>query len=377
MSELILRGGTALVAGTWTRGDVVARDGVLVDPAEVSADAIEISADGLLVAPGYVDLQCNGGLGIDLAGAPERLWELGALLPRFGVTAWVPTIVSTPDGIVDRAIAALAAGPPDGWRGAMPIGLHLEGPFLSSAKRGAHPEALLQPPTLAAIDGWSRDAGVALVTLAPDLPGALDIVEALVTCGVVVSLGHTPATAEQATVAVDAGARWVTHLFNAMAPMHHREPGLAGVALADERLRVGLIPDGIHVHPHVVAMAQRALGERLTIVTDAVGALGMPFGRQALGRTEVTIDEGGVRLDDGTLAGSNLAMDQGVRNLIAFSGCRSETALHAASTAPAAVLGDPVRGTLAPGARADLVLLTEELDLVATLVGGEVVHDAR
>jgi len=194
---------------------------------------------------------------------------------------------------------------------------------------------------------------------------------------VVVSLGHTPATAERATAAVDAGATWVTHLFNAMGPLHHREPGLAGVALADERLHVGLIPDGIHVHPQVVAMAQRALGDRLTIVTDAVGALGMPFGRQALGRTEVTIDEGGVRLSDGTLAGSNLAMDQGVRNLIAFSGCAREAALHAASTAPAAVLGDTIRGTLVPGARADLVLLTEELDLVATIVGGEVVHDVR
>jgi N-acetylglucosamine-6-phosphate deacetylase len=131
------------------------------------------------------------------------------------------------------------------------------------------------------------------------------------------------------------------------------------------------------VHPQVVAMAQRALGRRLTIVTDAVGALGMPPGRQALGRTEVTIDEDGVRLADGTLAGSNLAMDQGVRNLVAFSGCEPEAALHAASTGPAALLGDTIRGTLALGARADLVLLTEDLQLVATVVAGEVVHDVR
>lgn len=377
MTELIVRGATALVEGAWVRTDIAARDGVLVAPDDLRPNAEEIAADGFLVAPGYLDLQCNGGLGIDLASQPERLWELAAELPRWGVTAWLPTIVTTPDGIVDRAMAALAAGAPEGWRGAVPVGLHLEGPFLSPAKRGAHPEPLLRPPTLEAIEGWSRKAGVAVVTLAPDLPGAGQVLDALVQRGVVVSLGHTPATASQATAAVDAGAGWVTHLFNAMAPLHHREPGLAGVALSDERLHVGLIPDGIHVHPHVVAMAQRALGERLTIVTDAVGALGMPHGRQALGRTEVVVGDDGVRLDDGTLAGSNLAMDQGVRNLVAFTGCTSEAALHAASTAPAAVLGHTVRGTLTPGARADLVILSDDLHLVTTVVGGEVVHDAR
>lgn len=377
MAEVIVRGGRVFVEGSLRSVDLAAVDGVLAPPAALGPAAVVIDADGLIVAPGYVDLQCNGGLGIDLAGAPERLWELGTVLPRFGVTAWLPTIVTTPDGVVDRAIETLAAGAPDGWRGAAPLGLHLEGPFLSPEKRGAHPEGLLRSPTLAAIEGWRRDRGVALVTLAPDVPGALEVIEALVARGVVVSLGHTPATASRASAAVDAGASWVTHLFNAMAPMHHREPGLVGVALADERVRVGLIPDGIHVHPLVVAMAQRALGPRLTIVTDAVAALGMPPGRQTLGRSEVTVDDDGVRLADGTLAGSNLAMDQGVRNLAAFSACPPEAALHAASTAPAAVLADPVRGTLAPGARADLVLLDGDLHLVATIVAGVVVHDGR
>jgi N-acetylglucosamine-6-phosphate deacetylase len=209
------------------------------------------------------------------------------------------------------------------------------------------------------------------------VPGVLEVLEALVARGVVVSLGHTPATSAQATAAVDEGATWVTHLFNAMAPLHHREPGLVGVALTDRRVHVGLIPDGIHVHPAVVAMAQRALGERLTIVTDAVGALGMPAGRHALGRTAVVVDDSGVRLPDGTLAGSNLAMDQGVRNLHAFSGCTAAAATGAASGSPAALLADPTRGTLAIGARADLVLLTRELHLVATVVDGEIVHDRR
>ena len=366
MSDVLLTGGSVLRDGAWVPEDLVVRAGsVAAGPAEPGAEVLDVS--GFLLAPGYVDLQCNGALGIDVTRAPDRLWELAAALPRWGVTAWLPTVVTAPVGAVDAALAALAGGPPDGWRGATPLGLHLEGPFLAPAKRGAHPEPLLRPPSLDAIAGWSREAGVTLVTLAPELPGADAVLRTLVDRGVVVSLGHSAATAAEATAGVDAGARWVTHLFNAMAPMHHREPGLAGVALADRRLHVGLIPDGVHVHPSVVALAQRALGPRLTLVTDAVGALGMPR----------TSSEPGVRLADGTLAGSDLAMDQGVRNLVAFSGCAPAEAVHAASTAPAAVLGDATRGALHPGARADLVVLTPDLHVVSTFVAGEIVHDAR
>jgi N-acetylglucosamine-6-phosphate deacetylase len=366
MTDLLLTGGSVLRDGAWAPGDLVCRSGAVVaGPAEPGAEVVDVS--GCLLAPGYVDLQCNGGLGIDVTSAPDRLWELAAALPRWGVTAWLPTVVTGPAGAVDAALAALAAGPPPDWRGAVPLGLHLEGPFLSRAKRGAHRDELLREPTLDEVSDWSRAAGVAVVTLAPELPGADAVVAALVERGVVVSLGHTPATAAEATAAVDAGARWVTHLFNAMAPLHHREPGLAGVALSDQRLRVGLIPDGIHVHPAAVAVAQRALGPRLTLVTDAVSALGLT----------ATSSEGGVRLADGTLAGSDLAMDQGVRNLVDFSGCTPAEAVHAASTAPAAVLGDATRGTLAPGARADLLVLTPDLRLLSTYVGGELVHDAR
>ena len=373
MGDVVLRGAEVLRDGEWRVQDLGVVDGVVAE--ETTGDVHGV--DGFLLAPGNIDLQCNGALGIDLASEPERLWELGALLPRFGVTAWLPTIVTTPDGVIERAFDALAAGPPEGWRGARPLGLHLEGPFLSAPKRGAHREELLRVPSLDAIAGWTRERGVVVVTIAPDLPGALEVIAALVERGVIVSLGHTPATALQATAAIDAGARWVTHLFNAMAPLHHREPGLVGVALSDERLHVGLIPDGVHVDPLVVKSTQRALGERLTIVTDAVAALGLPTGTQSFGRAEVHVDDSGVRLADGTLAGSNLAMDQGVRNLVAFTGCTSAEAIHAASTAPATLLGDASRGHLDWGARGDLVVLSQDLHLVATYVGGELVHDAR
>jgi N-acetylglucosamine-6-phosphate deacetylase len=375
MTGMLIRGATALRDGRWVTDTVAARDGAFVEPSD-DADLV-IDADGLLVAPGFVDLQCNGALGIDLASAPERLWELAAALPRWGVTAWLPTIVTTPPGVAGRALAALASGSPAAWTGAVPLGLHLEGPFLAPTKRGAHDPHLLMSPDVKAIGGWSRDAGVAVVTLAPELDGAEAVIRGLLDRGVIVSLGHTAATASQASAAVGAGARWVTHLFNAMAPLHHREPGLAGVALTDERLHVGLIADGVHVAPAMVAVAQRALGPRLTLVTDAVAALGMSPGRHALGRAEVTVGDDGVRLADGTLAGSNLSLDQAVRNLVAFTGCPTEAALHAASTAPAALLGDPARGTLALGARADLVVLTPELEVVLTVVAGRVVYDAR
>jgi N-acetylglucosamine-6-phosphate deacetylase len=375
MTGLIIRGATALRAGRWVDESVAMRDGRLVEPSE-GADVV-IDAAGLLVAPGLIDLQCNGGLGIDLASEPEQLWDLATVLPRWGVTAWLPTIVTSPPRVAERALAALASGQPAAWTGAVPLGLHLEGPFLAPAKRGAHDPTHLTSPDLEAIGRWSRDAGVTLVTLAPELAGARAVVQALVDRGVIVSLGHSAASAAQARDAVDWGARWVTHLFNAMAPLHHREPGLAGVALTDERLHVGLIADGVHVAPAMVAVAQRALGPRLTLVTDAVAALGMPPSRLTLGRAEVTVGDDGVRLADGTLAGSALSLDQAVRNLVAFTGCPTETALHAASAAAAELLGDTARGTLAPGARADLVVLTRDLEVVMTVVAGRIAYDAR
>ena len=363
----------------WVDEDLRIVDGVVASEGgePPAADQVVIDGAGLLAAPGFIDLQCNGAVGIDLASEPERLWELAGLLPRWGVTAWLPTIVTTPPEVIERALATLAEGPPPGFAGATPLGLHLEGPFLAPGKRGAHPRPLLRSPDGAAASGWSRPAGVALVTLAPELDGALDLVRDLVDRGVVVSLGHSAATADQARAAVEAGATWVTHLFNAMAPLHHREPGLAGVALTDERLHVGLVADGVHVHPDVVRLAWRALGARMTLVTDAVAALGLPPGEHPLGRATVVVQDDAVRLPDGTLAGSALSLDQAVRNCAAFTGCTAGDALSAASAGPARVLGDSGRGSLRPGRHGDVVLLTPALEVVATLVDGRIVHDAR
>jgi len=348
-----------------------------------ASGAPRLDAAGLLVVPGFVDLQCNGASGVDIATEPEGLWEVAAELPRWGVTAWLPTVVTAPATIRARALAALRSGPRRGSSGerpfAVPLGLHLEGPFLAPERRGAHPAVHLRSPdpALVADEGWTREAGVALVTLAPELPLALDVIRGLVEAGVVVSAGHSSATAEQATIAIDAGVTAVTHLFNAMGPLHHRDPGLAGVALTDERVRVGAIADGLHLHPAAVALAARALGERLCLVTDAMAALGMPAGRVPLGMLEAFATPDGVRLADGTLAGSDLSLDRAVRNLMGFARVSLATAVSAVTASPAALLGLDDRGVIAPGAVGDLALLDPAGEVVATVIGGRVAFDRR
>jgi len=340
-----------------------------------------LDATNLLVVPGFVDLQCNGAVGIDLSTEPERLWEVAAALPRWGVTAWLPTIVTGPADLRARALRSLRSGPP--MEGdvpyATPLGLHLEGPFLAPERRGAHRAEHLAAPSVLVVDaeGWSRGGGVALVTLAPELPGALDVVRALVERGVVPAAGHSSASAAQAAAALDAGVAYVTHLFNAMAPLHHRAPGLAGVALTDERVGVGVIADGVHVAPSMVALAARAVGDRLSLVTDAVAALGMSAGPVRLGGAEAEATDDGIRLADGTLAGSTVSLDAAVRNLVAFAGVPLAEAVRAVTSTPARLLGLDDRAAVAPGAVGDLVLLDSTGAVVATVVGGRVAYDRR
>jgi len=329
---------------------------------------------GLRAVPGFVDLQVNGAAGIDLTDRPEGLWEVAAALPRHGVTSFLPTAVTAPPATYERALATLANGPPRGWRGARPLGWHFEGPMLSPQRPGAHPPEHLRSPSAELVAGWSRSAGVAMVTLAPELPGATPVIEALAARGILVAAGHSEASAEQMEAAVAAGVRYATHLFNAMGPVHHREPGLAGAVLAGLPVAAGLIVDGVHVDRRMVAVAWRALGpERCSLVSDAMAGLGMPVGSRRLGASRVTVGEAGARLGDGTLAGGLVGLDGCVRNLVAFTGCAPDEAIATVTRVPAGLLGRP---ELAEGV-ADVVLLGPELEVVATAVDGEVLHDRR
>ena len=289
---------------------------------------------------GLIDLQVNGAGGFDLTTDPESLWEVGAALRRYGVAAFLPTLVSASFATIDRARAAWAAGAPPGYEGATPLGWHVEGPFIAPTRAGVHDPARLQAPDLGAVADWSPESGIRFVTLAPELPGALELVASLVASGVVVSAGHSAATFDEARIGFDAGIRSVTHVFNAMPPLDHRRPGLVGAALADERVTIGLIPDGLHVHPTMCALVYRAVGrDRLAIVTDAIAGLGMPPGRYQLAGRDTVVDGESARLPDGGLAGSVLAMDRAVSNLAAFARIPEAEALLAATVVPARLLG--------------------------------------
>lgn len=355
-------------------GDLHVRDGLLA----TSGDGPVLDATGLLVAPGLVDLQVNGAHGADITAEPHRLWEVAAALSAYGVTSFLPTVITSAPQARTVALETLAAGRPgDVPAGAVPLGVHFEGPMIAESHKGAHPAEWLRPPSADLVAGWSREAGVAMVTLAPELPGALELTEELVRRGVVVSIGHTAASTEVTRRAIAAGASCMTHLFNAMPPLHHRDPGPVGVALGGGVV-AGLLLDGHHLEPDVVRLAWRALGpDRFLCVSDSTAGLGLPDGPQRLGDHDVVVAGGAVRLPDGTLAGSASSVLDCVATLARLTGCSTQAALRTATETPARVLGDDSRGSLAPGARGDLVLLTEDLQVVATVVGGDVVHDAR
>jgi N-acetylglucosamine-6-phosphate deacetylase len=378
---LVLTGGDVLTGDEIVaNGVVVLEDGVITAigaAGSVSgpAGALEIDGSGVLICPGLIDIQINGGFGHDFTHESGSIWEVGAKLPQFGVTSFLPTVVTSGSDARRSMMDTLAAGPPEGYAGAIPLGSHFEGPFISPDASGAHDPAFLRVPSQADSDvgTWSKDSGVRIVTLAPELDGALELIASLVARHVLVSAGHSQASRDQAAAAFDAGATYVTHLFNAMSPLDHRQPGLPGAALVDPRVTVGLIADGIHVHPDVIRVAANAAGPgRVSLVTDATAALGMAPGRYMLGGRDVVLDGTSVRLaDDSRLAGSALTADEALRHFTEMSGWPAGPTIAAMTSAPARLLKLHDRGVVRVGARADLVLLTHDLEVKATFIGGE------
>jgi N-acetylglucosamine-6-phosphate deacetylase len=333
---------------------------------------------GYLV-PGLIDLQVNGGFGVDLAGLDPAGWaRLVRRLPETGTTAFLPTFVTAPVGELGDALRFASAFAGDPPAGARVLGVHQEGPFLAPSRAGAHRRDLIVPPSPAAVAGLlAAGAGVLrVVTLAPEVEGGLAAAGALVSAGVVVSVGHSDATAGQVAAAADAGARMVTHLFNAQRPFHHREPGVVGQALADPRLTCGLIADPSHVSLTACAIAFAAAPGRICLVTDAAAPAGMPPGRYQLGGKLVEVRPGpgqAPRLADGTLAGSVLRMDQAVANTVT-AGVGLAEAVAAATRIPADLIGRPDLGRLTPGAAADLAWLGDGLRARAAWVAGEQIY---
>lgn len=357
-------------------GGKIAGLGAVDAASELPADAQILDLDGLCVSPGWIDIQINGAFGLDFTENPEAIWPVAARLPELGVTAFLPTIVTSPFETYDHAQRVWQAGPPDGWRGAQMPGFHIEGPFLNPQKKGAHNPAFLKAPRIKPTAGWTPATGVRLVTLAPELPGALEVIHSLRERGIVVSAGHSLASTMDARAAFAAGLTCGTHLFNAMPTLDHRAPGLTGALLTADGVWTGIIADGIHVHPDMVAAALRCKSaQRLVLVTDAMAALGMPPGQYRLGDFDVTVDDRSARLADGTLAGSILTPSQAIRNLQSFTGCGWNDALRCVTLNPAELLGFENKGRLQPGADADLTVFNAQTGAVEmTIIGGEIVH---
>jgi len=374
-----------LLHGLARHGDLGSPSAVLLAGGRIEAldaDAERLGADaehsldaaGLAAVPGFIELQLNGIDGHDFTSDPASIAAVGSAPARYGVTAYLPTIVTSPRGTVDAALAAWHEWtPPAGVP--VPLGLHVEGPYLSPARCGAHDPRLLRAPDPDEIGAWLEAGGIRILTLAPELPGAIDAIRQLERAGVIVSIGHTDADAGTVARAVEAGARSATHLFNAMSPLHHRAPGAPGALLADKRVTVGLILDGHHLDPAVVALVALAASGRVSLVSDAIAALGLPDGQHHLGDQLVEVRDGAARLADGTLAGSVVGLDACVRAFADIT--RSpRAAVEAATVTPARLLGDTERGRLAPGARADIVLLDEQLRVRTTIIGGAIAYQA-
>ena len=337
------------------------------------ADCEIFDAGGMILTPGWIDIQLNGVFGLDFTENPDSIWQAASELPGLGTTSFLPTIITSPLETMEHAIAINKNGPPSGFKGAHVIGLHLEGPFLNAGKKGAHNPRYLQKPSPGLVQNWSRSNGVFLVTIAPELDDGFATIRRLRDQGVIVSAGHSLATYEQARQAFQNGVRCGTHLFNAQSAIEHRNPGLSIAILDDPDIYAGLIVDGIHLHPGMVKMAWTCKGNRRFItVTDAISALGMPPGKYKLGDFEIIVTDTTVTLPDGTLAGSNITQQRSLRNLMAWTGCSLYEAVRTMTATPAELFNLSNKGRIAIGADADLVLVDENINIKATVVGGEI-----
>jgi N-acetylglucosamine-6-phosphate deacetylase len=380
VKTVALRGRVVTDHEVWPEGTVLLEGSCIAEVSRepLEADEVHEYPDHLL-CPGFVDLQVNGAFGVDVATEPGRMSELSRKLLATGTTAYLPTLISSPLTLYREVLPVLADLTRQGVTGvAEVLGVHLEGPFISVDKKGAHPPEHIASPDTGVL-GELLDLGpVRILTLAPELEGAAELAKMAGGRGSVVSAGHSNATFELAYGAFDGEIAGVTHLFNAMSPLHHREPGLPGAAFSHPRVVCGVIADGRHVHPEVVALAFRMLGpDRLYLVTDAIAAAGMGPGEYSLATRRVYLSDNVPTLESGELAGSVLTMNEAFRNILTFTGCTIPEAVRMVAATPARLAGEgQQKGRLAPGHDADVTVLRPDLSVEAVYKGGSQAYPA-
>jgi N-acetylglucosamine-6-phosphate deacetylase len=365
---------------------VVLRDGAIAEISsrrerDLPVDVRCVELGDATLAPGFIDLHIHGGAGHDvMENDAAALPAVEALLFRCGVTSYYPTTVTAPldDTLhaLDRLADAIECAKKDPVaERARPLGVHLEGPFLSHARRGVHPPEQLRKPTLQLFEKfWEASRGtIRLMTIAPELESAPEVIAEASRRGVCVSLGHSDATLQQAQRGIEAGGRHATHTFNAMRPLGHRDPGLLGAVLTDPRVTADMIVDGVHLDPAIVRLILEAKGaDGAVLITDATAATGMPDGTYRLGTLAVEVKDGRC-MSDGKLAGSVLTMDQAVRNVVRFGNRDLQAAVRLATLNPARVVGVETQyGTLRPGVAADFVVLSPDGKVRQTIVAGRI-----
>ncbi len=334
---------------------------------------VDVAVEDGWILPGLIDVQVNGAGGVDLTSAIEpdsALEHVARTLAPHGVTAFCPTVVSSRKETILERLAAY--GPRRITGGAESLGAHIEGPFIDPQHRGVHDPSMLRAATADEIRCWLSTGTPAIATLAPEQPGGLEAIAQLTRAGVVVSLGHSGATAQQAQEGFAAGARMATHLFNAMPPLHHRRPGLVGAALASTAV-LGIITDGVHVDPLVLDLVVRRAGVgRVALISDALAAAGVPPGESVLGDQVIVSDGRSVRRTDGTLAGSAMLLDGCLRNAIGWLELPPADVVRMATQTPADALGLSNKGRVAEGADADVAIVDTDWQVVRTIVAGAV-----